>query len=553
MHSSITQTEIWQKLIQHQKYMATQQLTDLFAQDKQRFHTYSLELESVGLMLDYSRNHINAETLQLLSQFAEQSQLQTWIADLFRGEKINHTENRAALHTALRNRSDQAVYVDGENIMPKINMVLNRIQQFAESVRNGSWRGHSGKAIETIVNIGIGGSDLGPAMVVRALKPYHHERLRSYFVSNVDATHLSEILPKLDPETVLFIVASKTFTTQETMLNARSARSWFLDKVGQDHPEAIASHFVAISTDRNRVVEFGINPDNMFEFWDWVGGRYSLWSAIGLSIVLMIGMDNFKKLLSGAHEMDVHFQTAPFTHNMPVLLALLGIWYNNFFNAHTQVILPYDFALELLPAYLQQLIMESLGKSMTRDGDHVDYATCPIVWGAPGNNGQHAFYQLLHQGTHIVPADFIVAIENDYQKDEHELATLSNVLAQIDALMHGRDGQATQALLQAEKVSPETMAIQLPHRTFPGNRPSNVLVYQRLTPQILGALLALYEHKTFVQGVCWHINPFDQWGVELGKQVADDLLLELKDITHHSDAAISDLLKYVKDRWHQAG
>ncbi|WP_353569866.1 glucose-6-phosphate isomerase [Candidatus Albibeggiatoa sp. nov. BB20] len=546
MKNSITQTEIWKQLQQHQISLSSIHLHDLFQQNPQRFSQFSLE--SCGLLLDYSRNHLSQETVDLLCKLAEQTQLETWIERMFRGEKINHTENRAVLHTALRNRSNTPIYIDGEDVMPKVNTVLNQMQQFAESVRNGIWRGFTEKPIETIVNIGIGGSDLGPAMVVRALKPYHHERLKCHFISNVDATHLSEILADLNPETTLFIIASKTFTTQETMLNAHSARNWFLNKT-DNNEIAIARHFVAVSTNREKVIEFGINPNDMFEFWDWVGGRYSLWSAIGLSISVMIGMDNFKKLLAGAHEMDKHFQNAPLEQNMPVLLGLIGIWYNNFFeNAQTHAVLPYDFALELLPPYLQQLVMESLGKQISRDGETVDYATCPIVWGAPGNNGQHAFYQLLHQGTHIVPADFIIAVENVYDKDSHEAATLSNALAQTDALMNGRSAGITEKMLEDKGETLEEIALQLPHRTFIGNKPSNVLVYQRLNPETLGALLALYEHKTFVQGVCWNLNPFDQWGVELGKQVANTLLPDLEGKTHHinADDAVSGLLNYIK-------
>ncbi|MCV6638567.1 glucose-6-phosphate isomerase [Candidatus Albibeggiatoa sp. nov. NOAA] len=546
MQNSIAETEIWKQLQQHQASLSSTHLQTLFQSNPQRFSQFSLE--SCGLLLDYSRNHLTQETVDLLCQLAEKAQLQTWVDRMFNGEKINHTENRAVLHTALRNRSNLPVYVDGEDVMPKINTVLNQMQQFAESVRNGIWRGFTEKPIETIINIGIGGSDLGPAMVVRALKPYHHDRLTCHFISNVDATHLSEILAEVNPETTLFIIASKTFTTQETMLNAHSARAWFLDQTDSNEV-AIARHFVAVSTNHEKVTEFGINPDNMFEFWDWVGGRYSLWSAIGLSIVMMIGMDDFKKLLAGAHEMDKHFQNAPLDQNMPVLLGLIGIWYNNFFeHAQTHTILPYDFALELLPPYLQQLIMESLGKHISREGETVNYATCPIIWGAPGNNGQHAFYQLLHQGTHIVPADFIIAVENVYDKNAHEVATLSNALAQTDALMNGRGADITKKMLEDKGETAEEIALQLPHRTFMGNKPSNVLVYQRLNPETLGALIALYEHKTFVQGVCWDLNPFDQWGVELGKQVANTLLPDLEGKTHNIDAndAVSGLLNYIK-------
>ncbi len=532
----ITQLSTWKQLQAHQQTLNTVHLRDMFAEDSERFAKFSIQ--ACDLLLDYSKNRITSETMNQLFQFANEVKLQDWIKRMFQGEKINHTEQRAVLHTALRYQGNEAIEVDGHNVVPDVQAVINKIQQFVTQVHEAKWIGHTGKAIDTIVNIGIGGSDLGPVMVARALKAYYHPCLQCHFVSNVDATHLGETLKLLNPETTLFIVASKTFTTQETMLNANSARQWLINKLKDE--SAVAKHFVALSTAREEVIKFGINPDNMFEFWDWVGGRYSLWSAIGLSIAVMIGMDNFSKLLNGAYEMDQHFLNTPLENNIPVIMGLLGVWYNNFFGAKTHVILPYDYALEYFPAYSQQLIMESLGKRVTREGQVVDYATCPITWGAPGNNGQHAFYQLLHQGTHIVPADFIVAIEGQYDLPGHQDATLSNAFAQTLALMKGRTEEEARAKNMAEDI--------LPHRLFPGNQPTNTLVYQKLTPNILGKLIALYEHKTFVQGVCWGLNPFDQWGVELGKEMAGQLLPEIQAagaVTAH-DASTNGLLNYVK-------
>lgn len=546
MKPPINHSQIWQHLISHQTTLATVHLRQLFAEDSQRFQHFSLE--SCDLLLDYSKHLITQETIKLLTELAREAQLTEWIQQMYRGEKVNHTENRAALHIALRNRSQQSIEVDGQDVMPEVNAVLEKMRVFTETVRSGEWLGYTGKPIDTIVNIGIGGSDLGPAMVTRALKTYHHPRLSSYFVSNVDITHWAETAPKLNPETTLFIVASKTFTTQETMLNANSARAWFLEKTGDE--AAIAKHFVAVSTARAKVIEFGINPKEMFEFWDWVGGRYSLWSAIGLSIATMIGMDNFEALLAGAHEMDQHFLTAPLEQNMPTLLGLIDIWYSNFFGEETRAVLPYDFALELFPDFLQQLVMESLGKHINRDGERVEYTTCPIIWGAPGNNGQHAFYQLLHQGTQLVPCDFIIAIDSQYSLPAHQDAVLSNALAQAHSLMMGRTPQETAMALARAGASKEQLLLQVPHRTYRGNQPSNIILYQKLTPKILGALIALYEHKTFVQSVIWNINPFDQWGVELGKEMASQLLPEL----HHSqptqghDSSTDNLLNYIKAR-----
>ncbi|EIJ42337.1 glucose-6-phosphate isomerase [Beggiatoa alba B18LD] len=542
----ISHTPIWQALQTHQCSLATVHLRDLFAQDSQRFSHFSLN--ACGLLLDFSKNHITHETLHLLLNLAKQVELESHIELLFHGDKVNNTEHRAALHTALRNRSHYPILVDGQDVMPAVDAVLAKMREFSDVVNQGKWLGFTGKPIDTVVNIGIGGSDLGPLMVVRALKAYHCQPLKAHFVSNADSTQLAEILAICNPETTLFIVASKTFSTQETLLNAHSARRWLIEKLGS--ASAVARHFVAVSTNKEKVQAFGIDTNNMFAFWDWVGGRYSLWSAIGLSIAVMIGMDNFEQLLAGAHALDQHFATAPLAENMPVILGLLGVWYSSFWSAHTQVILPYDVALEYFPNHLQQLVMESLGKNVTKQGQFVDYATCPISWGTLGNNGQHAFYQLLHQGTQLVPADFLVAIESQQALDEHQLAVLSNALAQSHVLMQGRTLEETRIALQATGLQGKALEEAVPHRVFKGNQPSNTLVYQKLTPQILGALIALYEHKTFVQSVCWGINAFDQWGVELGKQVASKFLIELQKTEPNQDynASTNGLLNYVKTK-----
>jgi len=511
-----TQYPAWRALKKHQKKLANTHLWNLFSQDNQRVKDFSCQ--ACSLFLDYSKNHLTSETLKLLKNLAVEVNLKTWIDNMFNGELINTTEKRAALHVALRSPSDSAIFVNGENVIPKVHAVLAKMQVFSESVRSGQWRGYTGKQIESIVNIGIGGSDLGPAMVTRALKAHHHPRLRSYFISNVDSAQIFEILAEINPETTLFIISSKSFSTQETMLNAHSARQWLIQQLGSDN--AVSKHFVAVSSHTERVAAFGIDIGNMFEFWDWVGGRFSVWSAIGLPIAIMIGMDKFKAFLAGAHKMDKHFQTMPFMDNMPILLGLIGVWYSSFFGTATQAILPYDFALKYFPAYLQQLSMESLGKRVTRDGDNIDYATCPVIWGTLGNNGQHAFYQLLHQGTQLIPIDVIVALKSQHNIAEHQAAVLSNALAQTQALMTGRTLQET----QAAKLS------QAEHRVFKGNQPSNMIFYQKLTPSILGSLIALYEHKVFVQSICWNINAFDQWGVELGKEMANNLLTSLDNI-----------------------
>lgn len=544
MNMLISQCAAWAALKKHQKDIAQVHMRELFSQDKQRFERFSTQ--ACDLLLDYSKNRLTSETLSLLQHLAEEAKLKAWITRMFQGEQVNHTEQRAALHIALRNRSNLPIFVEGQDVMPQVNQVLANMRQFSDSVREGQWQGYTGRPMEFIVNIGIGGSDLGPAMVTRALKRYHHPRLRSFFVSNVDSSHLGETLAQINPETTLFIVASKTFTTQETLLNARSARQWLIDRLGS--PQAVAKHFVAISTATQKVSEFGIDPANMFEFWDWVGGRYSLWSAIGLPIVMMIGMDHFEELLLGAHELDLHFRTTSFDQNLPVLMGLIQVWYSSFFGAPSQAILPYDYTLELFPAYLQQLAMESLGKQITREGQKIEYPTGSILWGAPGNNGQHAFYQLLHQGTHLIPADIIVAMKSQWPSPGHQEAVLSNALAQTHALMKGRNGQETQEALEKSGITGEQLAQQVSHRIFPGNQPTNTLIYPVLTPKVLGTLIALYEHQVFVQSVCWGINPFDQWGVELGKQVAHSLLPELTGTFFSGgyDNSTDNLLKYIR-------
>jgi glucose-6-phosphate isomerase len=553
MDNLISHSAAWAALKTHQHYLAQVHLRDLFALDSQRFERFSIQ--AGGLLLDYSKNRLTSDTIAKLLDLATEAKLSDRIVSLFRGDKVNNTEQRAALHIALRNHSNRPIMVDGKNVMPEVNAVLAKMRQFSDSVRNQKWLGYTGKPIESIVNIGIGGSDLGPAMVTRALKAYHHRRLRSYFVSNVDGTHLSETLAQINPETTLFIIASKTFSTQETLLNAHSARQWLIDKLGDDN--AVAKHFVAISTAEQKVTDFGIDSANMFEFWDWVGGRYSLWSAIGLPIAVMIGMDNFEQLLAGAHELDKHFETAPLDKNLPVLMGLISLWYSSFFGATTQAILPYDYSLKLFPAHLQQLMMESLGKRVTSDGNHIDYSTSPIIWGAPGNNGQHAFYQLLHQGTLMVPADFIIAIDSQHDLPGHQDAVLSNALAQSYALMMGRTAEQTKLALYEKGIVGESLMQQLPHRIFPGNQPSNTIIYKKLTPQVLGALIALYEHQVFVQAICWGINPFDQWGVELGKQVASTLLPALGDSRQETsdyqgyDSSTQGLLNYIKAYRHR--
>ena len=525
----------------HYQTLRTVHMRELFAADPERFEHFSLQVGDI--LLDYSKNRITAETLQLLTQLAEVADVAGWRDRMFQGDKINNTEQRAVLHTALRNQSNTPVRVDGEDVMPDVNAVIAQMSAFAERVRSGTWTGHTGKAIVDVVNIGIGGSDLGPHMVYQALKTYRHSRLEMHYVSNVDGAHIKEKLETLDPETTLFIVASKTFTTQETMTNAAYARDWFLQHAGD--AAHIAKHFVAVSTNREAVTDFGIDPGNMFGFWDWVGGRYSLWSAIGLSIVLAVGADNFRRLLGGAHEMDTHFREAPFERNMPVILALLGVWYSNFFGAATQAILPYDHYLRSLPLYLQQADMESNGKSVDRDGHNVDYETGPIIWGTSGINGQHAFYQLIHQGTRLIPADFIISATQPNGLHEQHDILMANFLAQTEALMHGRSLEETISGGVSEPHAP---------KVFAGNHPSNALLLDALTPHSLGMLIALYEHKIFVQGIIWNLNSFDQWGVELGKQLAKRIQPELNTteaVTSH-DASTNGLINHYRQRRHAA-
>jgi glucose-6-phosphate isomerase len=512
------------ELAAHRDRMAGLHMRDLFAADPGRFERFSLRLDD--LLVDFSKNRITEKTLGLLVRLATEAGLRRWIDAMFAGEKINRTEDRAVLHVALRNRSNRPILVDGEDVMPAVNAVLAEMRRFSEQVREGSWRGHTGRPVRTVVNIGIGGSDLGPCMAATALRPYWHERLDGRFVSNVDGTHLVETLHGLDPAETLFIVASKTFTTQETMANARSARAWLVQSLGGE--AAVARHFVAVSTNGTAVREFGIDPGNMFGFWDWVSGRYSVWSAIGLSLAILVGMDRFEEFLSGGHEMDEHFRTAPFGANIPAVLGLLGAWYGNFLDAHAHAILPYDQHLARLPAYLQQADMESNGKCVDRAGRPMaGCPTGPVIFGEPGTNGQHAFYQLIHQGTRLVPADFLAAARPQNPLDDHHRMLISNFLAQPEALMRGRTEAEARAEMEAAGVPPDRIAALLPHRVFPGNRPTNSILYTRLDPRTLGRLIALYEHKIFVQGVIWGIYSFDQWGVELGKQMANRILPEL--------------------------
>ena len=541
--SELTQSPAWQALKAHQCEMATSHLRTLFASDPQRFERFSFRLDD--LLLDYSKNRISETTMRLLFDLAREAEVETWRSRLFSGEKINVTEDRAVLHVALRNRPDQPILVDGEDVMPAIEAVKKQMRRFSQSVRSGRWRGSSDKTITDVINIGIGGSDLGPHLVCDALKPYQRPDLRAHFVSNVDGAHLSHTLSGLNPERCLFIVASKTFTTQETMTNATSARAWILEKLGSD--AAIARHFVAVSTNQQEVQAFGIDPENMFQFWDWVGGRYSLWSAIGLPIAVTVGMDRFDELLAGAYAMDQHFLTAPLEQNMPVILALLGIWYRNFFGAASHAVLPYDQHLERLPAYLQQADMESNGKSTRRDGERVDYATGPIVWGEPGTNGQHAFYQLIHQGGDLIPADFIAAIDAQTPLADHQHKLLANYLAQTEALAFGRSEEQARTALVAQGLGEAAAETLAPHKVFEGNRPSNSILYRQLTPFALGRLIALYEHKIFVQGIIWGINSYDQWGVELGKELASAILPELRgsaNVTSH-DASTNGLINHI--------
>jgi glucose-6-phosphate isomerase len=536
-----TETSAWKELRSHYGEVAAVQMRDLFLDDPARASRFSMRLGD--LLFDFSKNRITDRTLELLVRLAQECGVPDWAERMFAGEPINETEGRAVLHTALRNRGDRQVMVDGTDVMPGVRRVLEQMRAFTTSVREGIWVGHTGRAITDVVNVGIGGSDLGPAMVTEALRPYWKDGIRAHFVSNVDGTHLSEVLRRVQPETTLFIVASKTFTTQETLANARSARAWLVERLGSQ--AAVAKHFVALSTNRKAVVEFGIDPDNMFEFWDWVGGRYSLWSAIGLSIAVVIGMDHFEALLEGAYEADEHFRTTPLPKNIPVLMAMLGVWYHNFFGTPSYAVLPYDQYLHRFPAYLQQADMESNGKRASRDGTIIeDYTTGPIVWGEPGTNGQHAFYQLLHQGTHLVPCDFIVAAKSHNPIGEHQNILVANCIAQAEAMMRGKTADEARAELEATGLPADRVAALAPHKTFEGNRPSNTFMMDEVTPHALGRLIALYEHKIFVQGIVWNIYSFDQWGVELGKQLAKVILPELEGAEGRHDASTEQLIQY---------
>jgi glucose-6-phosphate isomerase len=543
----INTTLQWQALEQHWQTISTTNLRTLFANDPQRF--LHMQLSATGIFLDFSKNLLTTETLQLLLNLARVANVPDLIHRMYAGEKINSTEQRAVLHVALRNRNSRQFMVNGFNATLQVRNVLERMDNFTQQLRSGAWHGYDGRAITDVVNIGIGGSNLGPLMVTKALG-YYHDGPRVHFVSNVDGTHIVETLKCLNPATTLFIIASKTFTTQETLTNAITARNWLLTACNYDQT-AVAKHFVAISTAIAEVTNFGINPANMFEFWDWVGGRYSLWSAIGLPIAIAVGMSRFYELLDGAAAMDEHFATAELAENLPVIMALIGIWYINFAKYPTQAILPYDQYLSYFPAYLQQLDMESNGKRITKDGDQVNYVTGPVVWGEVGTDGQHAFYQLIHQGTQIIPCDFIIPIHSLNETGDHHIKLLANCLAQTEALMLGKTEAEARAELLAQNYLPEFVDTLSLHKTFPGNRPTNTLLINQLTPYNLGALIALYEHKVFVQGIIWNINSFDQWGVELGKQLAGVILNELQSKTpqpHHDASTLGLIQRVIKYR-----
>ena len=542
--SRLTISQAWKSLAEHKDVMAPQHMRDLFAADPSRFD--SLSLQWGDMLLDYSKNIVTTETMRLLRNLAAQADLPAWIQRMFKGDKINTTEERAVLHVALRNRSDRPMLVDEVDVMPQVNTVLDRMRAFTDAVHRGTWTGFDGRAFTDVVNIGIGGSDLGPVMATEALKPYARKGLEVRFVSNVDGSHLAETLKHCQPGTTLFLVASKTFGTQETMTNAHSAKAWLLREAGDE--AHVAKHFVALSTNAKAVQSFGIDAANMFPFWDWVGGRYSLWSAIGLSIALAIGFDNFSELLAGAHDMDEHFRTAPLERNLPVTLALLGIWYNNFFDAQAHAVLPYDQYMHRFPAYLQQGDMESNGKSVQRDGSPAVHTTGPVVWGEPGTNGQHAFFQLLHQGTRLIPCDFIAPLKSHNPVADHHTILLSNFFAQTEALMKGRSAAEVRDGLSEKGVGNTVADDLLAHRVLPGNRPTNSILVPQITPRVLGKLIALYEHKIFSQGIIWNINSFDQWGVEFGKQLANTILSELEDasLTTGHDSSTNGLINYFK-------
>ncbi|MEQ1533094.1 MAG: glucose-6-phosphate isomerase [Sideroxydans sp.] len=545
--SQLLQSPAWRALQAHRQSLSKFSLRQAFADDSKRFEKFSMRFDDI--LFDYSKNLITSDSLPLLFSLARQCQVEAWRDKMLSGEKINFTEGRAVLHTALRaatNSKHAPVLVDGKDVLPAIRHVMEKMRLFSNSVRNGVWRGYSGKPITDIVNIGIGGSYLGPLMVCQALQPYSTPALRAHFVSNVDGADIATQLATLNPETTLFIVASKTFTTQETLMNACSARDWLLRSAGDN--SAVAKHFVALSTNAKAVAAFGIDTANMFEFSEWVGGRYSLWSAIGLSIALYVGMDRFEELLGGGADMDVHFANAPLEQNMPVILALLGVWYRNFYDAATIAMLPYDQSLENFTAYFQQADMESNGKRVDRQGNAVDYATGPVLWGGTGTNGQHAYYQLIHQGSQMIPADFIAPARSQHPLGEHHATLLSNYFAQSEALMRGKTDAEARAELSASGMDEASINMLAPHKVFEGNKPTNSILFDKLTPRTLGRLIALYEHKIFVQGVIWNVNPYDQWGVELGKQLAAHILPELRDaqaVTTH-DASTNGLINYFK-------
>jgi glucose-6-phosphate isomerase len=540
-----TNTQAWLLLKKHQsEEMRNMSMKRLFSEDPERFNKFSLCLKDI--VFDYSKNIITPKTLQLLLQLAEDCELKTAIDKMFSGDKINETENRSVLHTALRNFSGEAVYSDGKDVMPEVHRVQHQIKEFCQKVHSGEWRGYSGKNIKYIVNIGIGGSDLGPVMVTEALRPYWKKDIQAHFVSNVDGTHIAETLKKVTPDETLFLIASKTFTTQETMTNAHTARDWFLQHATNE--EHVAKHFVALSTNEKEVTKFGIDPANMFEFWDWVGGRYSLWSAIGLSIALTVGYENFELLLKGGYEVDVHFRSTPFDKNIPVLMALIGIWYTSFFKAQTEAILPYDQYMHRFAAYFQQGNMESNGKHVDRNGSETNWSTGPVIWGEPGTNGQHAFYQLIHQGTLLIPCDFIAPAISHNPIGDHHVKLLSNFFAQTEALMKGKNEAEVKEELKKDGKTPEEIKKLFAFKVFKGNKPTNSFLIKQITPQTLGNLIALYEHKIFVQGVIWNIFSFDQWGVELGKQLANRILPELQNennVTEH-DSSTNGLINAYK-------
>lgn len=543
--STLVQTPVWKELLKHLEEIQQVQMRELFTKEPQRFEHMSLFLNDI--LLDYSKNRVTDKTLKLLFELARQEQLPQHIEQMFGGEKINYTEHRAVLHTALRNSSNRKVLVDGEDVMPKVRRVLSKMAKFVRAVHSAEHRGYTGKRITDIVNIGIGGSDLGPYMVTEALSPYAVRGIKVHFVSNIDGVHVGEVISRIDPERTLFVVASKTFTTQETLTNARTARRWLIENLRAE--EAVANHFVAVSTNTDAVRAFGIDTDNMFEFWDWVGGRYSLWSAIGLPIALYLGMDRFEELLEGGEIMDNHFRNAPLEENMPVVLGLMGLWYSSFFGAKSYAILPYDQHLHRFTAYLQQAEMESNGKSVDRDGHVITYNTAPVIWGESGTNGQHAFYQLMHQGTQVVPADLMMPLESQMPIGHHHQILMANCFAQSEAFMRGRTYEESLSELNAKGIDgaeAERLAAQM---VMPGNRPTNTILFHKLTPKTLGSLIALYEHKIFVQGTLWRINSFDQFGVELGKKLASAIMPELEDdlpTTAH-DSSTRGLINYYKD------